>query len=123
MKRTRIARSPLHCSYPLIGLIAGGTLGWLINRNLWDLGILWLAVLAIVTFAVFGLDKHRAQRGIRRIPEATLLLWTALGGTLGAILAMSILRHKTQKPAFQRPLWLIIGCQIIGMIVVSVLLS
>ena len=58
------------------------------------------AVVSLTTFIAFALDKRRAQRDIRRIPEATLHLLELLGGFPGAFLAMKFLRHKNRKPRF-----------------------
>ena len=62
---------------------------------------LWafLAVLNIFSIALFGIDKIKAIRGGRRIPEVTLLL-VSFFGPFGAYAAMLILRHKTRKPKF-----------------------
>lgn len=59
------------------------------------------AAINLIVWAAFRLDKHRAQRGGRRIRERTLLLLATLGG-LGAALAMYAhrQRHKTAKPRF-----------------------
>ena len=45
---------------------------------------LLLVALNAVSFALFGIDKRRARRGARRIPEATLLLSALVSGTVGA---------------------------------------
>ncbi len=79
----------------------------------------WLIVLTFATFVVFSLDKSRAQRRARRISESTLLYLVALGGTLGALLSMALIRHKTAKRAFLQPFWLIIGCQVLGLVLGS----
>ncbi|MGN0813348.1 MAG: DUF1294 domain-containing protein [Candidatus Coproplasma sp.] len=55
-----------------------------------------IVVVGLVTFAVYGIDKSKAKRGAWRIPEATLLTLSALGGCFGAILAMQVFRHKTR---------------------------
>ena len=64
--------------------------------------VLALVLLAnVVAFSAHGLDKRRAARGGRRIPEKTLL---ALGVPLaapGAWFGMSTFRHKTRKRSFQ----------------------
>ena len=47
-----------------------------------------------------GIDKLKAKRGSRRIPENTLFMFTILGGGVGTILGMYIFRHKTKKKKF-----------------------
>ena len=61
------------------------------------------------TWAVFRLDKARAGRAGRRIPERTLLLMATLAGSPGALVAVygHRRRHKNRKPSFVIPLWLI----------------
>ncbi len=62
--------------------------------------IWYLAAINVLTFFVYGLDKHKARKGRWRIPEATLLMLAALGGSIGAYAGMKIFRHKTKKPKF-----------------------
>lgn len=54
----------------------------------------------VVTFAVFAFDKLMAMRQWRRVSESTLMLLAFFGGSLGAILSMTIFRHKTQHKLF-----------------------
>ena len=61
---------------------------------------IWIAI-NLLTFLVYGRDKHLAKRGKWRIPEATLLWMAALGGALGAWLGMRVWRHKTQHKKFK----------------------
>lgn len=53
-------------------------------------------VVGLITFAAYGVDKGKAKRHAWRIPEATLLTLSALGGCFGGILAMLFFRHKTK---------------------------
>ena len=61
----------------------------------------------LMTFIAYGIDKHKAVRNghrnkqLRRIPEASLMLLAALGGSPAALLAMHLLRHKTQHNKFR----------------------
>ncbi len=75
---------------------------------------IYLAVINLAAFFMFGLDKHRARingelekarrkrkpqpvgRNKQRIPEKTLFVVAALGGSIGAILGMWIFHHKTR---------------------------
>jgi uncharacterized membrane protein YsdA (DUF1294 family) len=61
----------------------------------------YLVVANLVSFAMFGIDKGRAQAGERRISERALLLSAVVSGTIGAWAGMSVFRHKTAKRTFQ----------------------
>lgn len=61
---------------------------------------IYLLVLTLITFTLYGFDKLKAQRGQWRISETTLLSFAALGGAIGAFLAMPIFWHKIRKPKF-----------------------
>ena len=61
----------------------------------------YILVVNVLTFIVYGVDKGKARRGRWRVPEATLLGLAALGGSVGAWLAMQLFRHKTQKKKFR----------------------
>lgn len=55
----------------------------------------------IMTFFYFGLDKIRAIAGGKtRIPEKTLFILIGIGGSIGALAAMNVFRHKTKKTSF-----------------------
>lgn len=63
--------------------------------------LLLLIAVNLVSFALYGLDKVKAKRGLWRIRESTLLLVAALGGSLGALLGMELFRHKTKHWKFR----------------------
>ena len=66
-----------------------------------DTVLIAVVVVNIVTFLMFGLDKWKARRDARRIPEAWLL-WLSFGtGLVGGWIAMSVFRHKTRKTSFR----------------------
>ena len=69
-----------------------------------------LAAVNLVAFVLYGVDKVKAKKGAWRIPEATLLLVAALGGSLGALLGMELFRHKTKHARFRVlvPLFLVL---------------
>ncbi len=54
----------------------------------------------LTAFILFGVDKRRARRHMRRIPESTLMGVSALGGALGALLGMRVFHHKTRHRKF-----------------------
>ena len=59
----------------------------------------------LLCFLIFGLDKAFAVRRKRRIPEATLLTLSFLGGSVGAMLGMTVFRHKTDARAHPSFAW------------------
>lgn len=62
----------------------------------WTVLLVWLAVTNLLTFIVYGADKHRARKGKWRVPEKTLFLLPLLGGSIGALLGMRVFHHKTK---------------------------
>ena len=60
-----------------------------------------LLTVNILTFITYGIDKYKARHNHWRVREATLLLLAALGGSIGALLAMKMFRHKTQHKKFR----------------------
>jgi uncharacterized membrane protein YsdA (DUF1294 family) len=77
--------------------VIGSPWGWL---------AIWLILINLVTFFVFGLDKLKAKRkvkreAIRRVPEKTLFLLAAIGGSIGALLGMKVWHHKTLHKSFR----------------------
>ena len=65
--------------------------------DFWAIWLIYLAVLSLVTFCVYALDKRKAEKGKWRTPEKVLLLLSFFGGALGGLLAMNGIRHKTKK--------------------------
>lgn len=59
-----------------------------------------------VLFIIYGIDKSRAQRQERRVPESYLQLIAVLCGWPGGLLAQQIFRHKTRKYSFLLAFWL-----------------
>ena len=78
--------------------------------------LIYLVIINVVTFAMYGADKMKAQAGAWRIPEKTLLGLAAIGGSLGAFAGMQFFHHKTKHLNFQIivPLCLVIHLEILG---------
>ena len=68
--------------------------------NVLSLYLVYLAVLSLLAFILYGIDKKKAKRGVWRIPESPLLLLGFLGGSVGGLLGMSVFRHKTKHGYF-----------------------
>lgn len=73
--------------------------------------LLYLLAVNLAAFAAMGLDKSSAIRGVERIPERTLLTLAAVGGSLGAVAAQQVFRHKTRKQPFATWLLVIVAVQ------------
>ena len=58
--------------------------------------LVWLAVINLLTFIVYGADKRRARKGKWREPEKTKFLLPMMGGSIGALLGMRVFNHKTK---------------------------
>ena len=63
--------------------------------------MIYLLVLTLATFIVCGIDKFAAKRQMRRVPEKTLFLLSAIGGSVGMFAGMLTFRHKTQHWYFK----------------------
>ena len=61
----------------------------------------YLALINIVAFLVYGIDKLKAKRGKWRISEATLLLLAIAGGNIWAWCGMRVWHHKTMHKKFR----------------------
>lgn len=59
--------------------------------------IIYLAVINIFAFCMFGADKSAAVKGKQRIPNRFLLGMAVIGGSIGALAGMYTFRHKTKK--------------------------
>lgn len=55
----------------------------------------------VITFVVYGIDKLKAKKGKRRVPEATLLLLAIVGGSVGAWCGVKVWHHKTMHVKFK----------------------
>ena len=92
----------------LILLAATNKLSWLV--------VAWYAALGIITYAMYAKDKAAAQSGDWRTPESTLHLLSALGGWVGAMVAQTYLRHKSQKPEFRVAYYLTVVINMAGLL-------
>ena len=78
----------------------------------------YLLIMNFLTWVIYGLDKGRAKSGKWRIPERTLLILAAIGGSVGALIGMLMFRHKTRKAKFVIlvPVLLVIHCVLVGLV-------
>ena len=62
--------------------------------------VLYLLLINAAGFVLMLADKFKARRNLWRIPEATLMLVAAFGGSIGSLAGMYLFRHKTKHPKF-----------------------
>lgn len=76
----------------------------------------YLLIINAAGFVIMCLDKLLAKKNARRVPERTLLLFAALGGSFGSLLGMLLAHHKTRKPKFYLtvPLLLVLQAAAVG---------
>lgn len=75
--------------------------------------VVYLIIINIVAFGMYGIDKQKAIKKQWRIPEANLLAVAAIGGSAGALLGMQFFHHKTRKWKFRLGVPLILAVQLI----------
>ncbi|MDR1691919.1 MAG: DUF1294 domain-containing protein [Oscillospiraceae bacterium] len=71
-----------------------------------------LAVVSLLAIGITVFDKRAAKRGARRVPERTLLLVSAVGGSVAMYVTMRLIRHKTKHLKFMLGIPLIIAAQV-----------
>lgn len=62
--------------------------------------LLYLLIVNALAFVLMLVDKRKAQKKLWRIPETTLLLSAAIGGSIGSLAGMYTFRHKTKHLKF-----------------------
>ena len=62
--------------------------------------LLYLLLINAVGFLLMLVDKFKAKKNLWRIPEAALMTVAALGGSIGSLLGMYTVRHKTKHVKF-----------------------
>ena len=60
----------------------------------------YLAAVSLLSVIAAVADKIKARRGERRVPENTLMLLAALGGSAAMLVTMLLIRHKTRHIRF-----------------------
>lgn len=96
----------------LILLAVMNKLSWLV--------VAWYVILGVITYGMYAKDKAAAQNGDWRTPESTLHLLSTLGGWVGALVAQTYLRHKSQKPEFRIAYYLTVIINLAGLLFIMV---
>ncbi|MBP1882610.1 DUF1294 domain-containing protein [Sinorhizobium mexicanum] len=79
-----------------------------------------LASINLAAYCLYWLDKQAARRNDWRVSERMLLTVAVAGGSLGALAACYVHRHKTRKEPF-RTLLLAIVTFHVGLVVATIL--
>ena len=89
-------------SQPSLGFVGGADGPVTVFASGGDTALLiYLALINLTTFIIYGADKRRARQGKWRVPEKTLFLLPLLGGSVGALLGMRVFHHKTKHKEFR----------------------
>ena len=84
--------------------------------------LLYLLLINAAGFLFMLADKWKAKKNRWRIPEATLMTVAALGGSIGSLLGMYTVRHKTKHLKFTLGIPLILAVEIVAAIWILVYL-
>lgn len=79
-----------------------------------ELLILYLLIVNAAGFLLMLVDKYKAKKNRWRIPERTLIGAAVFGGSIGCLLGMYTVRHKTQHPKFTVGIPVILALQLIA---------
>lgn len=83
--------------------------------------LIYLLIINAAGFLLMLVDKFKAKKNLWRIPEATLIGVAAAGGSVGALLGMYAVRHKTKHLKFTLGIPLILAVQVVCVVWLLVL--
>lgn len=66
-----------------------------------DYMVFYLFSINVAVYLLFQHDKKQAKKKGARVPEKHLMILGGIGGAVGGLLGMYLLRHKTRKKKFQ----------------------
>lgn len=72
----------------------------------------YLLIINAIAYLLMLVDKQKAKKNLWRIPESTLLTAAALGGSIGMLIGMYTVRHKTRHLKFTLGVPAILALQI-----------
>ena len=83
----------------------------------------YFLVISVVSIIVCIYDKFASKHATKhRTRESTLLLLSAIGGSVAMYVTMQLIRHKTKHPKFMVGIPLIIIAQIAAIVAAIILL-
>lgn len=74
---------------------------------------IYFILINIITFTIYGIDKHKAKKHKWRISENMLIGLAVIGGFIGAFVGMQVFRHKTKHIKFTVGVPVIMGLWVI----------
>lgn len=75
--------------------------------------LIYLFTINALGLLLMHIDKHKAKKNLWRIPEVSLLVTAALGGSLGCLLGMHTAHHKTKHLKFTLGIPVILAAQVV----------
>jgi uncharacterized membrane protein YsdA (DUF1294 family) len=75
--------------------------------------VIYFAVISVIGWCLPAIDKRKAKSGSWRIPEKTLFIVSALGGSVAMLISMKVHHHKTLHKRFMIGIPCIIIIQLI----------
>lgn len=76
--------------------------------------LIYALIINLIAYGAMGIDKRRAVKKKRRIPEKTLFMFVLLGGGIGGTAGMYVFRHKTKHWYFVLGFPLITLIELVG---------
>jgi len=74
--------------------------------------LIYLLIVNAIGFLIMLYDKYLAKKNLERIPEATLMGIAISGGSIGCLVGMYTVRHKTRHLKFTIGIPLILAVQV-----------
>ncbi|MBQ8834056.1 MAG: DUF1294 domain-containing protein [Oscillospiraceae bacterium] len=62
--------------------------------------LIYLLIVNAAGFLLMLADKQKAKKNLWRIPESTLMTVALIGGSIGSLIGMYTVRHKTKHLKF-----------------------
>ncbi len=75
--------------------------------------LVYLLLVNLIAFILYGIDKRRAKKRYWRIPERRLIGIAVIGGSIGALLGIRVFHHKTLHKKFTVGIPVILALQLL----------
>ena len=80
--------------------------------------LVYLFLINAEGFLLMLADKYKARKNLWRIPEAVLMGAALLGGSLGSLAGMYLVRHKTKHLKFTLGIPVILAVQVMLLVII-----